>query len=144
MTVRGIMGYKGLRAAIVTAIALVAFVVAGSAFADTGTMLGGYGGSSSTPNVVVPPPPVLTPPSVSSSQPPVQQQAQPAQSKPPKAQSPPPATTAGVSATQPAPRTAGTSETLPFTGLDVGVILGAGVVLLGVGIALRRSARRES
>jgi hypothetical protein len=143
MTVRGIMGYKGLRAAIVTAIALVAFVVAGSAFADTGTMLGGYGGSSSTPNVVVPPPPVLTPPSVSSSPPPVQA-PQPAQSKPPKAQSPPPATTAGVSATQPAPRTAGTSETLPFTGLDVGLILGAGVVLLGVGIALRRSARRES
>jgi hypothetical protein len=33
-------------------------------------------------------------------------------------------------------------STLPFTGLDLGVILGAGFVLVGTGFSLRRLTRR--
>lgn len=32
--------------------------------------------------------------------------------------------------------------TLPFTGMDVGFVVGAGAVLLGAGLALRRGARK--
>jgi hypothetical protein len=34
-------------------------------------------------------------------------------------------------------------STLPFTGLDVGYILGAGVLLLGMGFLLRRATHRN-
>jgi hypothetical protein len=37
-----------------------------------------------------------------------------------------------------------TSTTLPFTGLDLGLICAAGVLLVIVGFALRRLARRSS
>jgi len=36
-----------------------------------------------------------------------------------------------------------TSGTLPFTGIDLGVIVLAGVVLVVMGVSLRRFARRE-
>ena len=32
---------------------------------------------------------------------------------------------------------------LPFTGLDLGIVAGMGIVLLGTGLALRRSTRRS-
>lgn len=41
--------------------------------------------------------------------------------------------------TEPVEQSAGD---LPFTGLDVGVILGMGILLLGVGIVLRRTINR--
>ena len=37
-----------------------------------------------------------------------------------------------------------TSGTLPFTGVDLGVVAGAAVVLLGVGLAFRRLGRQPS
>ena len=46
--------------------------------------------------------------------------------------------TLGESATDPT-----TSGTLPFTGLDLGVIVLAGIVLVVMGVSLRRFARRE-
>ena len=60
------------------------------------------------------------------------------------------ATPAGVSQTQVAdgPGTTNSStrstsgSTLPFTGLDLGVVLAGGVVLLGSGLALKRFTRR--
>lgn len=44
--------------------------------------------------------------------------------------------TSGTSAT-----TSQSSGTLPFTGLDVGVVLAVSIALLGTGFAVRRSAR---
>jgi len=46
--------------------------------------------------------------------------------------------TLGESATAPS-----TSGTLPFTGVDLGVIVLAGIVLVVMGVSLRRFARRE-
>ncbi|MDX6656751.1 MAG: hypothetical protein QOH62_1544 [Solirubrobacteraceae bacterium] len=46
------------------------------------------------------------------------------------------APTAQVSDAQPA-----SSGSLPFTGFDVGLLIAGGVVLLGVGVAMRRMAR---
>lgn len=43
---------------------------------------------------------------------------------------------AGVSATKPVK-----TSTLPFTGLDLGFIVGAGVVLIVLGVSLRRLSR---
>lgn len=37
-----------------------------------------------------------------------------------------------------------TTGTLPFTGLDLGLVAGAGIVLLGVGVSLRRLARTKA
>jgi len=37
-----------------------------------------------------------------------------------------------------------TSGTLPFTGVDLGVVAGAAVLLLGVGLAFRRLGRQPS
>jgi hypothetical protein len=61
------------------------------------------------------------------------------------------ATPAGVSQTQVSDGPASTSarttstssgSTLPFTGLDVGLLLAGGVVLLGGGLLLKRMTRR--
>ena len=51
--------------------------------------------------------------------------------------------TAGVTAEVAAPTEAGevSSSSLPFTGLDVGIVLLAGAALLGVGLVMRRTAR---
>jgi hypothetical protein len=35
------------------------------------------------------------------------------------------------------------SATLPFTGLDLGFIAGAGIVLVGMGLSLRKVARKQ-
>jgi hypothetical protein len=35
------------------------------------------------------------------------------------------------------------SATLPFTGLDLGLIAGAGIVLVGMGLSLRRVTRKQ-
>jgi len=37
-----------------------------------------------------------------------------------------------------------TGSSLPFTGLDIGLVAGAAVLLLGLGFALRRGTRTES
>lgn len=52
---------------------------------------------------------------------------------------PPAAGTLGQAA---APSGKVTSGTLPFTGLDLAGIAGAGVLLVGAGLILRRTARR--
>lgn len=38
----------------------------------------------------------------------------------------------------------GTADTLPFTGLDVTLLVGAGLVLLALGLTLRKTAGRRS
>ena len=40
--------------------------------------------------------------------------------------------------------TESTGSSLPFTGLDIGLVAGAAVLLLGLGFALRRGTRTES
>src|SRR4051794_39920420 len=40
--------------------------------------------------------------------------------------------------------TQSTGSSLPFTGLDIGLVAGAAVLLLGLGFALRRGTRTES
>jgi hypothetical protein len=40
------------------------------------------------------------------------------------------------------PTTAQAQNSLPFTGLDLGLIIGAGLLLLGGGIVMRRMSRR--
>jgi len=40
--------------------------------------------------------------------------------------------------------TKSTGSSLPFTGLDIGLVAGAAVLLLGLGFALRRGTRTES
>lgn len=67
----------------------------------------------------------------------------PGQSDPPAAQS---SGTETSSQTTPVASTASTSSAgaLPFTGLDLGLVAGAGVLLLGVGYGLRRMAGRPS
>ena len=42
------------------------------------------------------------------------------------------------------PRDPGQGDTLPFTGLDAGMVGGAGMALLLVGVGMARAARRES
>ena len=37
----------------------------------------------------------------------------------------------------------GNTDAIPFTGLDVAVVVFAGAVLLGTGVAIRRSARSD-
>ena len=37
-----------------------------------------------------------------------------------------------------------TGSSLPFTGLDIGLVAGAAILLLGLGFALRRGTRTES
>ena len=52
------------------------------------------------------------------------------------------ATTVPSTATVTPPKSTGSS--LPFTGLDIGLVAGAAVLLLGLGFALRRGTRTES
>jgi hypothetical protein len=52
-----------------------------------------------------------------------------------------PATSSAPTAAQAASTTG--SSTLPFTGLDLGVICAAGVLLIGVGFTLRRVTRKS-
>jgi hypothetical protein len=135
MTVEGKLVHRAGRrvAFIVVPLAVLAF--GEGALASPGTMLSGYGGASSTPNVVVALPPAPSPsqaPAVPTVKSPTSTPATVAPARKP--------TVAGVSAAQPQPEQAGA---LPFTGLDVGFVLGAGLLLLGMGIALRRAARRQ-
>ena len=37
-----------------------------------------------------------------------------------------------------------TAQTLPFTGLDVALVFGAGLILLALGIVLRKTARNRA
>lgn len=61
---------------------------------------------------------------------------------------PTPTPTTPAPAPSPAPQPAAPVQAtanegdLPFTGLDLGIILGMGVVLLGTGLVLRRTAAR--
>jgi len=50
---------------------------------------------------------------------------------------------APVAAVTPA-TSASSGGSLPFTGLDLGLVIGAAVLLLGLGFALRRGTRTES
>jgi hypothetical protein len=52
-----------------------------------------------------------------------------------------PQTQAAVATPTP-PKSTGSS--LPFTGLDIGLVAGAAILLLGLGFALRRGTRTES
>ena len=49
---------------------------------------------------------------------------------------------AAAVATPTPPKSTGSS--LPFTGLDIGLVAGAAILLLGLGFALRRGTRTES
>jgi len=52
------------------------------------------------------------------------------------------ATSVPTTATVTPPKNTGSS--LPFTGLDIGTVAGAAILLLGLGFALRRGTRTES
>ena len=53
--------------------------------------------------------------------------------------------TAGANGSQQAPlRSTGTSKTLPFTGASLGGIVAVGLILVLLGLALRRRGRRSS
>jgi hypothetical protein len=53
-------------------------------------------------------------------------------------------TQAAGNASASAPIETGTSSVLPFTGLDLAIVLLLGVALLGVGLLLRRASRSTS
>lgn len=60
----------------------------------------------------------------------------------PTTTTPPPTTPAPAPTPTPTPAPAQESGTLPFTGLDVGIVVLMGLALVGTGVVLRRTTRR--
>jgi hypothetical protein len=55
-----------------------------------------------------------------------------------------PSSTPEASTSTPAAKTQTSSSQLPFTGLDLGLVLAAGAMLLAAGLGIRRVSRRTS
>jgi hypothetical protein len=89
-----------VRTLVLIVVCFAMLVGASAAFADSSTILNGYGSTGS--NAVV--------------------EVKGAQASPPKA-------------------VAASTGTLPFTGSELGLVVGGGIVLLGMGLALRRIGR---
>jgi hypothetical protein len=108
-----------------------------------------------TCNVV---PPTATPTQTTAPTPPVGGSTPPASSTPPTPTTPQPATptvtktaagptapttvAVSVSPTSSTANAAVTGSTLPFTGLDLGLVVAGGLVLMGGGLLVRRASRR--